>query len=311
MLVHLLRHRVAKWQIERELAGSTNQIPIYGDQLARLRLPNFSRELQSKLLAHAKKIFRQVESARESLRRPQDIINEILGREFDCPLRGHLERAREQQYGRRFSQLSAGFTLRSSAKFHHPDFELTDRFFAATSHEGVKVYVAVPIRLGATAVKSDFVEDGAALYVHPGATKRQEVIDPEDCHQVTQEFYDKNRRRFGLSPGDVIINRSGEALGKIALFDSDEPAVASDFTMRVRFRDSMNPRFAWYFMRSVMFQGQIEREQRGTSLPNIFPGQVERLLIVECPRDRQDAVAAEVAAELKKRSAPSRPNGKR
>lgn len=53
-------------------------------------------------------------------------------------------------------------------------------------------------------------------------------------------------------------------------------------------------------MRSVMFQAQIEREQRGTSLPNIFPGQVERLLIVEATRERQDAIAAEVTAELHK-----------
>ena len=39
------------------------------------------------------------------------------------------------------------------------------------------------------------------------------------------------RRRFGLRSGDVLINRSGEALGKVAYFASDEPAVFSDFTM--------------------------------------------------------------------------------
>lgn len=239
--------------------------------------------------------------SRASLRRPQDIINEILCREFGYPLQEHRERERVRNYSRNFSQFGAGFTLRNSAKFHHPDFELTDNFFARTPHERVKAYVAVPIRLGATAVKSDFVEDGVAFYVHPGATKWQEVINSEDCHQITQEFYDKNKRRNGLLPGDVIINRSGEALGKIAFFNSDDPAVCSDFTMRVRFNGSMNPHFAWYFMRSVMFQSQIEREQRGTSLPNVFPGQIEKMLIVECSRDRQDSITAYVSAELQQR----------
>jgi type I restriction enzyme M protein len=303
LLVHLLRHRVAKWQIERELAGSTNQIHIYGDQLARLRLPSFARALQVKLFARTEKIFRQIEAARESLRRPQDIIDEILCREFGYPLHEHTERERERQYVRRFAQFGAGFTLRNSAKFHHPDFELTDRFFARTPHERVKAYVAVPIRLGATAAKSDFVEDGAAFYVHPGATKKQEIVNTEDCHQITQEFYDKNKRRFGLLPGDLVLNRAGEGtIGKSGLFDSEELALFSDFTMRLRFSGEVNSRFAWYFMRSVMFQSQIEREKRGMgNMTNIFPSQVERLLIVESPRDRQDAVAAEVAAELKRR----------
>lgn len=301
LISYLLRSRFGKWQIEQTEMAVKATPELYASQIERLRLIAWREGIADKLARKIIEIENQLNAARASLHQPQDIINGILSREFDYPLQEYREREREQNYSRRFAQLSAGFTLRNSVKFHHPSFELTDNFFARTAHERVKAYVAVPIRLGATAVKSDFVEDGAALYVHPGATKRQEVINPEDCHQVTQEFYDKTKRRFGLSPGDVVINRSGEALGKIALFDSDEPAVASDFTMRVRFNDSMNPRFAWYFMRSVMFQAQIEREQRGSSLPNIFPGQIERLLIIECQRDRQDAIAATVADELQKR----------
>lgn len=83
-------------------------------------------------------------------------------------------------------------------------------------------------------------------------------------------------------------------------FDSEEPTLFSDFKMRISFNETTNPRFAWYFMRSVAFQAQIEREQRGTSLPNIFPGQVERLLIVKATRKRQDTISAEVTAELQK-----------
>ena len=195
--------------------------------------------------------------------------------------------------------MAAGFTLRNSAKFHHPDFELTERFFARTPHERVKAFVAVPIRLGATATKGDLIEEGDACYVHPGATKKQRAIALEDCHQVTQEFYDAHQRRFGLRPGDVIINRSGEALGKVAIFEhGDEPALASDFTMRVRFNDRMNPRFAWFFFRSVMFQAQILRELRGSSVPNIFPPQVERMHVVTCARPRQNALAAQITTAL-------------
>ena len=94
--------------------------------------------------------------------------------------------------------MAAGFTLRNSARYHHPDFDLTEGFFARQKHEAVKAFVAIPIRLGSTAEKGDFVEDGAAYYVHPGGTKGQEAISLEDCHQVIEEFYKERPRRCGL-----------------------------------------------------------------------------------------------------------------
>lgn len=302
LLVHLLRHRAVQWQIDRELAGSTNQIHIYGDQLARLRVPTFAEKISVRLLTTIEKIRKDIATARAAVREPEDIINEILCAEFDYPLREHRERARERHFARTLATLAAGFTLRGSAKSHHPDFELTDAFFARVPHERVKAFVAVPIRLGATATKGDFIEDGAAYYVHPGATKRQRVIAPEDCHEVTQGFYDATQRRFSLRRGDVLINRSGEALGKVAIWESDKPAVASDFTMRVRFNARMNPRFAWLFFRSVMFQPQIEPESRGFSVPNIFPPEVERMHVVTCARDRQNTLAIQITVDLEARA---------
>jgi hypothetical protein len=272
------------------------------DEAMAVRLPEISEKLAPALLTQIEAIENSISAARSGVQEPEDIINEILCPEFGYPLQEHRERVRERHFVRTLGTLAAGFTLRGSAKFHHPDFELTDRFFAKVPHERVKAFVAVPIRLGATATKGDFIEDGAAFYVHPGATKRQEVIRTEDCHEVTQEFYDVTQRRFGLRRGDVLINRSGEALGKVAIWESDEPAVASDFTMRVRFNSRMNQRFAWFFFRSVMFQPQIERELRGSSIPNIFPPEVERMLLVTCKKSKQDALAREITAELDRRT---------
>lgn len=302
LLVHLMRQRVVQWQIEQGLTGSTNQIDIYPEQIEALRIPRLDAKKRTALLKTIEVIEREIATARTALRQPDDIINETLCAEFDYPLREHRERVRERQFARTLGTLASGFTLRGSAKSHHPDFELTDAFFARVPHERVKAFVAVPIRLGATATKGDFIEDGAAYYVHPGATKRQAVIPLEDCHEVTQEFYDATQRRFGLRSGDVVINRSGEALGKVAIWESDEPAVASDFTMRVRFNDRMNARFAWLFFRSVMFQPQIERELRGSSVPNIFPPEVERMHVVTCDRDRQNALAIQITADLDARA---------
>ncbi len=91
-------------------------------------------------------------------------------------------------------------------------------------------------------------------------------------------------------------------MGKVAYYDSDEPALFSDFTMRLRFNARMNPLFAWLYFRSVMFQAQLFRELKGASLPNIFPSQVERLLVVACDRSRQDDLVKSIMADLKKQA---------
>jgi type I restriction enzyme S subunit len=250
------------------------------------------------LLAEIAALERQIEEHRRRLKSEQQIIDEVLCREFGYPLAEHLSRQRERFFTKPLVAMAAGSTLRNSSRFHHPAFEFVTSFFAKVPHEPVRRFLSVPIRLGATATKDDFVEEGDAFYVHPGATKTQGVIQSEDCYEVVSSFFDEHKRRVGLQPGDVIINRSGEALGKVALFDGEFPAVASDFTMRVRFNLDANPRFMWYFFRSVMFQAQIARELRGASMPNVFPGQIGRMLVATRSRSAQDALARTISDEL-------------
>ena len=164
----------------------------------------------------------------------------------------------------------------------------------------MKAYLAVPIKLGATLPRGVMSDDGEALYVHPGALKRQGSIQAEDCHRITHEFYELTKKRFGLRVGDVIVNRSGEGtIGKSAIFELDEPSVFADFTMRLRFDASMNPEFASYYFRSTMFQPQIEREKRGMgNMTNIFPSQVQNMCVVDCPRAQQDDIATQISSAL-------------
>jgi hypothetical protein len=51
-------------------------------------------------------------------------------------------------------------------------------------------------------------------------------------------------------------------------------------------------------MKSILFQAQIRREKRGMSLPNIFPPQLETLLIPECALTRQKEIAGLISEEL-------------
>lgn len=295
----LLRHSLFQFQIERDRSGSA-QPEIYPNELSAMRFPVIAKPTQDDIANRIIPIESSIKAARSKLRQPVDIINEILCATFGYPLSEHQERERERVFTRKLADFGTGFTLRGSVKFHHPDYELTDDFFAHASHKRLKVYLAVPIRLGVSLTREGMDDQGEAFYVHPNALRSQERIDLNDCHRVTMDFYEGNKRRSSLRVGDVLIARSGEGtIGKVALFDLDEPCIFSDFTMRLRFNDTMNPEFAVYFFRSIMFQSQVEREKRGMgNMTNIFPSQVERFLTVECSRAQQDKLAVEIATEL-------------
>lgn len=281
----------------RLLSGKEHPRIAAADILS-LQVPFFDRAVSGRLVESILKIETEIEHARSSIRSEQSVIDEIMCKTFRYPIAEHLERTRDRYYSASLASIAKGFSLRNSPKYHHPDFDLVLDFFSKVPHVRVKRFLSVPVRLGATAQRGDFIEEGEAFYVHPGATKFQGVIDPEVCYQVSGEFYEKTRRRAGLLPGDVLINRSGEAYGKVAFFDSEVPAVASDFTMRIRFDAKANPRFMWYFFRSIMFQSQIAREVRGASIPNIFPAQITQMFVVECSRTQQDEVAQQVGFSL-------------
>jgi type I restriction enzyme S subunit len=286
----------------RLLSGKEHPRIAEGDLLS-LRVPLPERHVQENLVARIKRVEEAIDASRSKLRAPVEIINENLCKAFGYRLTDRAGRKRQRQFARGFDSFRASFTLRGSVRFHHPDYGWTDAFFARVPHERVKAFLSAPIRLGVSLSRDVMSDDGEAFYVHPSAIRREGRIDSEDCIRIRGTYYETNRRRAALRVGDLLMSRSGEGtIGKVALFDLDEPCLFSDFTMRIRFADNMNPKFAWYYFRTPLFQSQVEREKRGMgNMMNIFPSQVERLLVPTCPRSRQNALADQISDALRAR----------
>ena len=270
--------------------------------LENLLVPFPPLHLQRQIATQIEAIEADISTARDGLEKPSDAIDRQLSTTFGFGLDEYRNRKRPQHFERSLSSFAGGFGLRSSVKFHHPDFEIVADFLRAKPHKRISEFLAVPIRLGAQLTQAALDDEGEAFYVHPSATKKQEPIETADCHRVTQEFYDDQKERNSLRPNDVLLNRSGEGtIGKVAIYNlENQPCIFADFVMRLRFNERMNPRFAWYYGRSLFFQSQVEREKRGMgNLTNIFPSQVETLLVPDIGREKQDELADSIAAELK------------
>ncbi|BCM93268.1 hypothetical protein IAD21_05157 [Abditibacteriota bacterium] len=297
----ILRSRIFQFQVWRDYSGSA-QPEIYPSDLGAMRFPALDKRQQDTLATHIEAIEARIAAAREGLESPNSVIDSHLSAAFEFSLATYRGRQQVQNFERSLSNLADGFSLRSSVKFHHPDFEIVADFLRAKPHKRIAEFLAIPIRLGAQLTQVAMDDDGEAFYVHPAAAKKQEPIQTADCHRITQEFFQDNRDRNGLRSGDVLINRSGEGtIGKVAIYDlKNQPCIFADFIMRLRFNEQMTPRFAWYYGRSLFFQSQIEREKRGMgNLTNIFPSQVETLFVPDIGRARQEELADAIEAELK------------
>lgn len=204
-LLAYLRRQLFQFQIWRDWSGSA-QPEIYPDELAVMRIAVIPKAKQDELGARISALDARITAARAKVTPPADIINEILCKAFRYPLAEHRERERERQFVGKFSRFADSYSLRGSVKFHHPDYELTDIFFTGTPHKRVKDFLAVPLRLGVSLTQAVMDEEGEAFYVHPSAIRHQERIETDDCHRITLDYYEQNKRRGSLRPGDVVIN---------------------------------------------------------------------------------------------------------
>lgn len=97
------------------------------------------------------------------------------------------------------------------------------------------------------------------------------------------------------------MNRSGVAIGKVALVEDDVNGVFADFTMRIRLKN-YNPLFAYYYMRSTYFQYLVEINKKGLQNQNIFPIVVREFPLIDIPIAEQQRIVDEIRDEIDKQN---------
>ena len=187
--------------------------------------------------------------------------------------------------------------LRFSAKFHRPsgDF-LVSEILKHTSYR-LKDFCSEPIVLGASVSPSDFDSDGNYYYVSM-ATIKNFSIELDDSQLLSEQYVTIPKvLKKKLCQFDIVLNRSGEAIGKLAYNENDINAIFADFTMRIRLKD-LNPKYAYYYLRSFYFQYLIEIHKKGTQNWNIFPIQIQDFPIIVPKESMQSEIVKLIDSQL-------------
>lgn len=189
--------------------------------------------------------------------------------------------------------------LRFSAKFHRPAGDYVQKELNSNTTKKFKHYLAEPIILGASITPKDFDETGETYYVSMASIKN--LIVEYDDSQLVSSSYQKNNSEKMLRKGDIVMARSGVAIGKTALVTEDVDSIFADFTMRIRLKN-YNPLFAYYYIRSTYFQYLIEIYKKGLQNQNIFPIVVREFPIPDFTLEEQRRIVEEIQKEIDKQN---------
>ncbi|RKI90072.1 restriction endonuclease subunit S [Parablautia intestinalis] len=170
----------------------------------------------------------------------------------------------------------------------------------ANTDKKLKHILAEPIVLGASISPAEFDESGNAYYVSMATIKTLE-IELDDTQLVSDRYFKKKKDDKSVQMYDIIIARSGVAIGKSAIIKDDFEGIFADFTMRIRIDNTKyNPIFTYYYIRTKYFQYLIEVYKKGLQNQNIFPIVLKEFPIPDIALSEQAKIVAKIQNTLAK-----------
>lgn len=96
-----------------------------------------------------------------------------------------------------------------------------------------------------------------------------------------------------LAPGDIVFARTGATTGKSFLIrDCPPESVFASYLIRVRLRDSVDPRFVNHYFQTPSYWAQIVSSARGVAQPGVNATSLKSLAIPLPPLSEQQRIAA-------------------
>jgi Restriction endonuclease S subunits len=268
-------------------------------ELSKIHIPNIGIDMQNSIADQISHIETDIKLHKSKIKSVLSIVDSVFQREFDFDYDTFEELKTHKTYISKQSLFSNNSDLRFSAKYHRPAGDFVMEQLTGITDKKIKHFLAEPIVLGASISPSDFDENGEAYYVSMATIKTLEV-ELDETQLVSQEYYESHKAK-SLQKGDIIVARSGVAIGKTAIVKEEFDGIFADFTMRIRFDSARyNPMFAYYYLRSKYFQYFIDVYKKGLQNQNIFPIVMQEFPILDISIGEQQRIVDEIQAEISK-----------
>lgn len=298
-ILHILRSNKLKNILDRNLYRGIGISSYKERDFLNIKIPNVDFSLQNKITSIIENIENEIKILKTQYTNSEIIINNILNYKFKLNINKLHELQKEKYNTLTLSNFANNKDMRNSCKFHCKSAQYAYNELKSRFCTKIKDFISEPIVLGASISPSDYDENGECKYLSM-ATVKNWYYNQEDALAVSEEYRKANVDK-SVRKNDIIITRSGVAIGKIALIQNDVDAIFADFTMRIRLK-RYNQLFAYYYFRSEFFQELIHTQKKGLQNKNIFPIQIQEFPIPDINLDEQQKIVEEIQEKINKQN---------
>ncbi len=256
---------------------------------------NIFENNEKSLLEKIESIEKNIRELKSKIKAPKEVINRVFSREFNVNLERFEILKKVKTFEVDFSHYGNNKDLRKSVKFHRQAGQFVLEELAKITCKKIKDFISEPIVLGKGISPSQYDDNGEYYYLSM-ATIKNWKFEKENALLVSDEFAAENKNKT-VQVNDIIVTRSGVAIGKFAIIDEEVKAIFADFTMRIRLK-SYNQLFAYYYFNTVYFQYLIEINKKGLQNQNIFPSQIQEFPLLDISKEEQQRIVDEIKTEL-------------
>ena len=260
-------------------SGKTHK-RVNSSDLLKIQIPKVSLEIQNAVAEKIALLETKITNLKNSKLKPIDIINQVVGEEFCFDWDAFEKIKSKKQFTATLTDFSKNVDCRFGYRFQHQSGRYLMDFLKSKTNKRIKDFIFVPISLGATISPSQFDEEGEYFYISM-ATVKNYYFEENDAKKVSMAFSKENQNKI-VSKNDIIMTRSGMAIGKFALIEDDINGIYADFTDEIMKLENYNHLLAYYYFRSDFFQHLITTHKKGLQNHNIFPSQIQEFPIPDC-----------------------------
>ena len=201
------------------------------------------------------------------------------------------------------SDYYCGFSDKIQDRFHylfnHPKLEILDELKNKYQTVLLKDICREPIKRGEQPQYSDF-----GVMVIKTVDLKNRFIDYENTLRVSEDVYE-SKPQAHIQKNDVLVSSTGYvSVGKINVFDLDEPAFVDGHIAIIRLNQDYDPYFVTYFLRSPLGQIQFEKWFTGSSGQiEVQPEDLNKFLLPSkdtISKDKQKEIADKITEEYKR-----------
>jgi type I restriction enzyme S subunit len=247
------------------------------------------------ILSKTNPLNNEISTLKNSKLKPLDIINKVFGEEFGFDWEEFENIRKEKTYYSSLLNYSNNIDCRFGFRFQHKSGKYLMDFLKDKTSKRIKDFIKIPISLGASVSPSQYDEDGDYYYISM-ATVKKYYFDKNDAQKVSVAYSNENLNK-SVEINDIIMTRSGMAIGKFALINEEIDGIYADFTMRIRL-ENFNPLLAYYYFRSIFFQHLITTHKKGLQNHNIFPSQIQEFPIPDWNEDKQTEIVEKIKSQI-------------